>query len=184
MSLPAPAPRAPKHTRTITLQGFERDDGLWDIEGHIVDVKPFGFDFAGGSREAGDPIHEMRVRVTIDTDFKIHDAVATSERKPYPGQCDATLPDYRKLIGMNLARGFRRAVLEQFGQTRGCTHITELLTHLPSAAYQTMSALPELYSANEAHFAVGRCVALKPEGEVVRRYYPLMYTGKKPIDAQ
>lgn len=183
MSLPAPAPRKPAHTRTVAMQGFEREDGLWDLEGHIVDVKPYGYDFNGGSRMAGDPIHAMRVRVTIDTDFLIHDAVATSEIKPYPGQCDSTLPDYRKLIGLNLARGFRRAALERLGGTKGCTHITEMLTHLPSAAYQLLSRLPKLYNPAEANFAVGRCVALRRDGDVVRRFYPQWYVGNNESGA-
>ena len=114
MPLPAAATRKASHTRTVTLQGFEREDGMWDIEGHIVDVKPYGFEFKGGAREAGDPIHEMHVRVSIDTDFLIHDAVATSDSHPYPGVCNSNLPDYRQLIGLNLARGFRRAALERF----------------------------------------------------------------------
>ena len=33
MPLPAPAPRTLKHTRAIECTGYEREDGLWDIEG-------------------------------------------------------------------------------------------------------------------------------------------------------
>ena len=185
MSLPAPPPRAKLHTRTVTLQGFEREDGLWDIEGHIVDVKPFGFKFGGGTRKADDPVHEMHVRVTIDADFLIHDAVATSEVRPYPGFCDSNLPDYRQLIGLNLARGFRRAALERLGGTKGCTHITELLTHLPSAAYQALSGRRKLYRPDaKSNFAVDRCIALKADGEVVRRYFPESYIAGKKADAK
>jgi hypothetical protein len=27
------------HTRTVTMQGFAREDGLWDIEGRMTDAK-------------------------------------------------------------------------------------------------------------------------------------------------
>ena len=29
------------HTRTVECRGYLRDDGLWDIEGHMTDTKPF-----------------------------------------------------------------------------------------------------------------------------------------------
>jgi hypothetical protein len=32
MSLPAPAPRRHLHTRVISCEGYEREDGLFDIE--------------------------------------------------------------------------------------------------------------------------------------------------------
>ena len=129
--------------------------------------------------------YEMRVRVTIDTDFLVHDAVASSESHPYPGSCDSNLPDYRRIIGLNLAHGFRRAALERLGGERGCTHITELLTHLPSAAFQALSGLPKLYDPNAGkNFAIGRCVALKTDSELVRRIYPRWYVGGRAADAE
>ncbi|MBM3346318.1 MAG: DUF2889 domain-containing protein [Betaproteobacteria bacterium] len=177
MPLPEPAPRKLSHTRTLSLQGYERADGLWDIEGHIVDVKPHHFSLHGCVREAGEPIHEMRVRVTIDREMSIHAAAASSEAIPYRGHCDSTLPDYGKLVGLNLGRGFRRAVLERMGGVKGCTHITEMLTQLPSAAFQLLSAQPHLYDAAKANFAVGRCVGLRAGGEMVKLHYPEWYAN-------
>ncbi|MEY3991305.1 MAG: hypothetical protein RIS04_68, partial [Pseudomonadota bacterium] len=40
MSLPAPAPRRLSHTRTVVFRGYDREDGLWDIEATLTDVKP------------------------------------------------------------------------------------------------------------------------------------------------
>ena len=39
MPLSPAAPREHIHTRTVTCRGYRRKDGLWDIEGHLVDVK-------------------------------------------------------------------------------------------------------------------------------------------------
>ena len=39
MPLPRPVPRKLSHNRVIDCRGYERDDGLWDIEGHLTDVK-------------------------------------------------------------------------------------------------------------------------------------------------
>lgn len=35
------APREAYHTRTISCQGWRRQDGDWDVEGRMVDTKPF-----------------------------------------------------------------------------------------------------------------------------------------------
>ena len=44
MPLPAPAPRKHLHTRTIKCEGYEREDGLYDIEAQIVDQKAYAVD--------------------------------------------------------------------------------------------------------------------------------------------
>ena len=41
MPLSQPAPRKLMHNRVIECRGYEREDGLWDIEGHLVDTKPY-----------------------------------------------------------------------------------------------------------------------------------------------
>ena len=44
MALPTPAPRKLSHTRQVMLHGYQREDGLWDIEAHMRDTKPFAFE--------------------------------------------------------------------------------------------------------------------------------------------
>ncbi|AET94102.1 hypothetical protein BYI23_D005920 (plasmid) [Burkholderia sp. YI23] len=59
-------------------KGFLRDDGLWDIEGEVIDEK--GYDSADrerGTLPAGSPYHNMCARLTVDNELRIH-AVATS----------------------------------------------------------------------------------------------------------
>ena len=43
MPLSSPAERAHIHTRTVECKGYRRSDGLWDIEGRLVDVKSYTF---------------------------------------------------------------------------------------------------------------------------------------------
>src|SRR5215467_12222949 len=84
MPLPPASPREPIHTRQVECRGYRRADGLWDIEGHLVDVKAYAFDNAHRGRlEPGMPIHEMWIRLTIDDEFMIHDAVAATDASPY-----------------------------------------------------------------------------------------------------
>ena len=68
--------RRPVHTRRIVCEGFARDDGLFDIEGTLTDTKPFALALPERRLEAGQPIHQMRVRLTIDREFVIRNADA------------------------------------------------------------------------------------------------------------
>ena len=63
------------------MRGFAREDGLFDIEGHLTDRKPFDFQVTVGPlRAAGEPVHEMWVRLTIDSDLVVRDAVASTDQ--------------------------------------------------------------------------------------------------------
>jgi len=168
------APRRPIHTRRVEFNAFQREDGLWDIEGLIVDVKTIDCVLESGVRPAGQPIHEMRVRLTIDEDLNIVAAEACSDAVPYPGHCEAIGPDYRRLVGLNLSRGFRARVADLFGRTRGCTHITEMLSGFPTAAIQSIFRDPP---PDAKPFQLDRCHALQSSGEAVRQYYPRWYVG-------
>ena len=180
MPLPLPsAPRHRTHSRTIVLEGWKRDDGLWDIEGRLTDRKDHDYLLASGLRARGDAVHDMRVRVTIDADFTIVDAVAAIDAVPYPG-CETIAPSYRKLIGLNLTRGFRQRVGEMFGSVAGCSHLTELLSSLPTAAIQTFAGEQRDTEMSDGGkpFQLDRCHALDTSGATVRRYYPRWYAGE------
>ena len=70
MPLSPAAPREPLHIRTISCIGYLREDGLWDIEGHLTDTKTYGFtNDHRGQVEAGNPVHDMWIRLTVDNDF-------------------------------------------------------------------------------------------------------------------
>ncbi|MHB1374257.1 MAG: DUF2889 domain-containing protein [Thauera sp.] len=177
MPLPAPTvPRRRAHSRRIELEGFVREDGLYELDAALTDVKDIDYPLASGLRRAGDPVHLMRVRLTLDEAFNIVDAFACSDAVPYSGQCDTIGPAYRKLIGLNLVRGFRRTVGEMFADVRGCTHMTELLLSLPTAAIQTFATFRrDNEEVAEKPFQLDRCHALESSAEAVRLYYPRWY---------
>ena len=67
MPLSPAAPRQHIHTRIVDCRGYRRADGLWDIEGHITDVKTYDFgNHFRGAIAAGTPVHDMWVRLTLD----------------------------------------------------------------------------------------------------------------------
>lgn len=159
------------HTRRIELTGYKRADGLYDIEGHLKDTKTYDRDSAGVVRRAGEAIHEMRLRITVNLDFVIVDAHAESTVVPYPGYCDVIGPEYKQLIGLTLKPGFTRETRRLFGGVNGCTHLTELIGGVATAAFQTMSE--QINAANDTQpFQLDGCHALATDGEAVRKFYP------------
>jgi hypothetical protein len=187
MSLSPPVSRKLRHQRAIRLEAFERDDGLWDIEARLTDEKPRDVHLATGVRPNGLPIHELWLRITIDRKLTIVDAEASSQWAPYGRLCAESNSAYRKLIGLNLLRNFRREANRLLRGVAGCTHLTELCAILPTAAVQTFAG--EVWNLDvenpftpsddtnrvsdaQPPFHLGQCHALRFDGPAVREYYP------------
>ena len=181
MPLPEPkAKREPLHRRAIEIRGWKREDGLFDIEGHLVDTKDVDLRLAAGVRRAGEPIHSMWLRLTIDRNLTIVDAEASTDAMPYVNECDRITPDYRKLVGLAIRPGYHQRVKELFAGVLGCTHITELAGTLATAAFQTLAGQGFQDPARKP-FQLDRCHALDATKPTVARYYPEWYRGTDPI---
>ena len=183
MPLPNPsAGRQRVHLRQISLEGWERDDTYWDIEARLTDTKDHDYPLASGLRRKGEPVHDMWVRVTIDQQMNVLEAAASSDGVPYPGGCDTIAPAYEKLVGLNLMKGFRRATLDLFDTVRGCSHLTELVNLLPTAAIQTFASRmrdTDGHNPGQKPFQLDQCHALETTSETVRRYYPRWFIEQK-----
>jgi hypothetical protein len=171
--------RTPIHTRQIRVEGFQRSDGLWDIDGTLTDVKQVDHMLQTGLRRAGEPIHEMTLRLTLDHQMTIIAAHAVTQERPYPGQCESITPVYEQLKGLTIGAGFTRKVAALLGGTRGCTHLTELLGRMATGAFQTMAGrVPQAGDGVETRpFQLGGCHALALGGPVVAQYYPRWYVA-------
>jgi hypothetical protein len=168
------------HTRRVRYEGYKRADGLWDIEAHITDVKNHDFTLKTGVRRAGLPVHDMVVRVTIDRKYNVVDAVSVSDAVPYPGGCESIGPAYQKLVGLNLVKKFRDGLKERLGGVQGCTHITEMLAALPTAAIQTFAGeMREDRPSGRKPFQLDHCHAMDTTGETVKQWYPEWYAKKE-----
>ena len=181
MPLPPPSvERTRMHVRSVQLDGYKRVDGLWDVEAQLVDVKDHDYPLSSKTVLRGEPLHSMWVRVTVDRQMTIVEAQACTDAMPYEGICDSIHPAYSKLIGLNLFHGFRKAVKDLFGATRGCSHITELLMFLPTAALQTFAS-DVLDNADSEHkpYQLDKCHALDSHSDAVQRYYPRWYRSQK-----
>ena len=181
MPLSPPAERELQHTRKYDFRGYSRADGLWDIEGHMTDVKTYGFDNAHRGRiEAGDPIHDMWIRLTIDEQLIVHEIEAVTDAGPY-GICPAITPNFQKIKGDRIGAGWRARVREKLGGTEGCTHLVEMLGAMATAAYQTLYPALARKAAGKPvtrrPALIDSCHAFASDGEVVKKQWPDFYTG-------
>lgn len=175
---PSEIAREPLHTRSIRVNSYAREDGCWDLEAELIDVKAYDFSKHAGLHPAGKPIHHMLLRITIDNQFTIVDAVAAYDAAPYGPHCMAIAPDYHALVGLNLLRKFREAVKARFARAAGCTHMTELSFVLPTVAVQTMANQRRKEQEDgKRPFQLDGCHALRTDGEVAREFYPHWYVA-------
>jgi hypothetical protein len=180
MALPtASLQRTLKHRRSIEVQVFSRGNGLWEVDAHICDTKTRDAKLAGGIRPAGQPIHDMLLRVVIDEQFNILESGAQTNWMPYTGLCDQHGDAYSQLVGLNLLKGFYANVKSRLGGVRGCTHLTELTQVLPTAVVQAFAGevtdIREGASEDNPPFQINRCHALKEDAPAVQRHYPRWY---------
>ncbi len=189
MPLPAPVSREQLHTRRYHFDGFRRHDGLWDIDGRITDVKTYGFPNRHRGRiEAGEPLHDMSIRLTVDDDFVVRDIEAVTDAGPY-GVCPNITPNFKRMIGVTVGPGWRRAVRQRVGGTEGCTHLVELLIAMATVAFQTIYPAKAGTTGEAARNSNGTgrterpalldtCHAFASDGELVKQYWPEFYTGE------
>ncbi len=171
MPLSEPAPRRAIHCRQVTCQGFQRDDGLWDIEGRLVDTKTYEFTNRDrGAIPPGTPIHEMVVRVTVDDELVIRQIEAVTLHAPF-AICGDITPAFSALAGMSLTNGFLREVRARFGGVKGCTHIVELMAPIATTAYQTIAPLRHLKTREGRDNLLDSCHALAADGPVMAREF-------------
>jgi hypothetical protein len=183
MALPAPVEREKLHHRRYDFEGFRRSDGLWDIEGRITDCKTYGFDNAHrGKIEAGEALHDMSVRVTMDDQMTIREVVASIDAGPY-GVCPAIAPNFAKLAGLSIAPGWRKELRKRVGGTAGCTHVVEMLGSLATVAYQTLYAARSRREGRQEVRASSRlidsCHAFRRDGGIAASYWPELTAGSR-----
>lgn len=189
MPLSQPVARTPLHRRAIEVVGYEREDGLFDIEAHLVDTKTYAFGNQDrGTIEPGTPLHGMLARMTLGVDMVITEFEADTEFAPY-AICPTAAPNFARLAGLRVGAGFIKAANERIGGIHGCTHLRELLGQMGTVAFQTLYArrfkadgTPNAEQTAETAPPrrppiLGTCLAYAPDSPVVKRMWPTFYTG-------
>ncbi|CAN5638834.1 DUF2889 domain-containing protein [soil metagenome] len=185
LSSPPSVVRHRVHLRRIECEGFARDDGLFDIEGTLVDTKPTALELPERHVLPNAPIHHMRLRLTVGRDFVIREAVAQSLETPY-GVCGRIAPAYAQLAGLRIEAGFTQRVKRMFRGIEGCSHLTELLPVMATTAFQIIWSdrdnfdTAEVGNGRTRGSPLGGCHALRLDGEVVMRYFSHMLEPALP----
>ena len=138
MSVDNNTQRTHAHRRTITLDGYARDDGHYDIEAELIDKKSHSFPSkAHGEIKKGQALHHMKVCVTVSEELEIIDATAQTLAGPYH-ECPQGAAAISGLIGAKIQPGWKKIVARAIGGRQGCTHITELMGPVATIAVQTI----------------------------------------------
>lgn len=180
MPLSKAAPRKHIHTREIKCDAYLRDDGLWDIDGIITDTKSYTFDnLDRDGVAAGEPVHRMRVRMTINEELEVQSAEAITENGPFH-MCGDIVADYSKLAGLKIGPGWRKNVMARLGGVRGCTHISDLVMG-PLAVTAFQAVIPARRKRDNEPgdgskpATLNTCHALSAASPVVERRWPSFY---------
>ncbi len=180
MPLSRATPRKLLHQRDIQIRGYERADGLVDIEAHIVDSKTYSWSNQDrGGIQAGEALHDMWVRLTIDRDMVIQGCEASMDATPY-NTCTGATGSFSRLTGLKLGKGFIKAAMAQLGGVVSCTHLRELLQPVATVAFQTIHSLREHQAPGNAGKAartaagiqvglLNTCFAYDETGPLARR---------------
>ena len=186
MPLPPPiTPREPLHRRRYDFQGYARDDGLWDIEGRIIDQKSYDIpnDWRGTIR-AGEHLHDISARLTVTDGLEVRAAQANIDNSPF-AICPAITPNIERIIGLKIGKGWRAGLRQALGKTNGCTHLVEMLGAMGTVAFQTLAAQRALRDQESSHSQdeppplLGSCHAFAPDSSVVKSHWPAFWTGKE-----
>lgn len=185
MSLSVPTvSRTPQHIRQVNYRSFEREDELWDIEGELLDTKatdqprPSG----KGIRKAGEPIHHMLIRVTVNKELVVQSIEAVMNAHPIQG-CPGALEAMQRMVGCSMARGWRKSIESNLAGITGCTHMRELLNNMATAAFQSVVSAFSVASDQPPAY-LGRCTGWNFNGPAVAEHYPQfvgwdLATGKR-----
>ena len=181
----------------MVYRGYDREDGLWDIEAELTDVKPYTFQVQSEPPFPAElPIHHLSIRLTLDDQMQIHAVQTDMARIPH-AECVQAPVNMQSLVGCRIGRGWRRTVQDKIGGTAGCTHLRELLFNIATAAYQTLPSgqwhrreqqgLPHPAAdpkGGETPFHLGQCMTWALESPTVARTYPMFYRPKEAPKAQ
>jgi hypothetical protein len=165
------------HHRQIDLRFFQRSDGLFEVEGRLVDRKthPFRRVLHEHDTPAGTPLHDIVVRLVVDESLLVHDATAELAASPFE-VCRGAANTLAPLKGLRIGAGWNKRVRELLGGAASCTHIMEMLGPMATTAYQGVA--PQRLArmtqqGNDAYKSkIDSCYAYASHREVVARLWP------------
>jgi hypothetical protein len=188
MPLSQAAARRDIHQRVIDMKAYAREDGMYDVEAHLVDTKPFPFQRVGRPEPwpPGQPLHDLWIRMTIDSELVVRAIEASSDVTPY-GICKEAENTLQVLVNERIVRGWSAKVKERLRGAASCTHLMEMLIPLATTALQGISGLKDkserLSLEQSAPKKIDTCYAYGRQRAVVQRLWPTYYQAPDKKDA-
>jgi hypothetical protein len=166
------------HHRRIEMRGYSRSDGLYEVEGRVVDRKPHAFtplSHGGKPVAAGEAVHDMGVRLVFDEHMVVHDVQTFTDSAPYEICPEGGRP-LQVLKGLKLTKGWGQEVRRRLGGATSCAHLRELLVPMATTAFQSLTLLrmgrPDAVDAHGRPTKIDSCYAYAAHGEIVRMRWP------------
>jgi len=123
------------HTRDYEVRVYQLAEDELLVRGAVSDLKPPGLYVANDPEPL--EMHQMQLELRIALpELTIRDAQVVFETHPH-SSCPKIANDYKKLIGLSIARGFNHKIRDLFGGPRGCTHTNALLQAMAPAVVQS-----------------------------------------------
>jgi hypothetical protein len=172
------------HFRRIDIRGFRRSDGLFEVEGRVIDRKPYDLDSTHGRIvPAGEPIHDMGLRLVFDDEMIVHDIKTFTDAAPYEA-CPGGGAVLQHLKGLRMTSGWNKEVRSRIAKERSCTHLVELLGPMATVAFQSLSTMrrgrPDATDATGRPAKIDSCYAYAADGELVRQRWPDFHQPAPP----
>lgn len=176
----------PMHCRQIETTFGRRSDGLFEVEGRLLDTKAHAFrrQLATEDSPAGTPLHRISVRLVVDADLVIQEATADLATTPFE-TCRGAEQSLFPLKGMRIGPGWMKRVKSVLGGPMSCTHVLELLGPMATTAFQGLAPvriarINALGDGAERRKKVDSCFAYAAQRDVVARLWPQLYKPKEP----
>jgi hypothetical protein len=171
------------HFRRIDMRAWRRSDGLFEVESRLTDQKPSDFLRPRTDKfvPAGQPLHDLGVRVVFDGDLTVTAVSTFTDAAPVEDCWDGGRA-LQAMVGVKMTSGWSKEVRERLSGARSCTHLRELLMPMATTAFQAIAGLrmnrPEPLDATGRPKKIDSCYAFGAERELVLRFWPEFYRGK------
>jgi hypothetical protein len=140
-----PAARSPMrqlvHGRQLVCRAYRRDDGRWDVEGRLADIKTRDVRLAGSVQvAAGEPYRALSLAVTVDDALVVLDArIGADMKSEGPAAAARAAAACATLQGRCIDARSAAATAERFARAAECSHLAELLAAVIATARETIT---------------------------------------------
>jgi len=125
-------------------------------------------------RPAGQPIHHLAIRMTLDKSLVVQDIVVAMDGTPHE-PCSQAQTSLQAMVGVQVGGGWRKNIEQRVGGVQGCTHLRELLFNMATVTFQTVHPGEAVLAFDKPPAYLGQCMPWDTRGPLVQRLMPKFY---------